>query len=270
MNIEAANRVAPERVAAGPDGLSCLCSAPINPGANTTVLVAVHGVQRLAEDYFDAFAPLVRSIDGLLLVPIFDRDRFPDYQRLGRPDRGRRADLALLNLLPEVFEQFGLNDRPVHLFGHSGGGQFVHRFVMAHPRHVSRYVVSAAGWYTFPDETHSYPRGMNRPLDGTTAFQASDFLKIPGCVFIGTHDRRSGPNLRRSDAIDHQQGVTRHDRAYRWAAAMNELAINKGLSPPLRICEFRDAGHNFKGLIRNANAHVAAWSFLTENATRRS
>lgn len=268
MNVGAEKRPAPVRIAAGPDGLNCLCSAPLDPGPNTPVLVAVHGVHRLAEDYFDAFAPLVRANDGLLLVPIFDTERFPDYQRLGRPDRGRRADLALLSLLPDALDGFGLNDRPVYLFGHSGGGQFVHRFVMAHPRHVSRYVVSAAGWYTFPDDTHAYPRGTNGPLDTSTSFRPGDFLTVPGCVFIGTHDRRSGPNLRRSTAIDQQQGVTRHDRAYRWTATMNELAIDRGLSPPLSICEFRNAGHNFKGLVRNANAHVAAWSFLTERTAQ--
>lgn len=270
MNVGVANPFVPVRVAAGPDGLSCLCSAPMDPGANTPVLVAVHGVHRQAEDYFDAFAPLVRVSDGLLLVPIFDQDRFPDYQRLGRPDRGRRADLALLSLLAEAFDWFGLNDRPVYLFGHSGGGQFVHRFVMAHPQRVSRYVVSAAGWYTFPDDTHSYPRGTNGPLDAAAAFQAGDFLRVPGCVFIGTHDRRSGPNLRRSDAIDQQQGATRHDRAYRWTAAMNELAIDRGLPAPVAIREFHNAGHNFKGLVRRAHAHVAAWSFLNHPEAQRS
>ena len=41
------------------------------------------------------------------------------------------------------------------MFGHSAGGQFVHRFVQFKPNSRVNYAISAnAGWYTVPDTTH--------------------------------------------------------------------------------------------------------------------
>ena len=70
----------------------------------------------------------------IVIAPLFDAAGFPDYQRLGRRGLGSRADLALIALVDDVLSSRGLQSRKLHLFGHSGGAQFTHRFVIAHSR----------------------------------------------------------------------------------------------------------------------------------------
>ena len=47
-----------------------------------------------------------------------------------------------------------------HLYGHSGGGQFVVRFIIFHPQLVSKVAASSAGSYAFPDYNINYPYGL--------------------------------------------------------------------------------------------------------------
>lgn len=247
----------------GENGLYLDLSA--RPGPDTFILVSVHGVHRRAQEHLDAFGPPIRAMGGCLCTPLFARDRFPDYQRLGRPGRGLRADLALLDALRQRLHACGLAGAKIHLFGHSGGGQFVHRFVMAHPESVASYALSAPGWYTFPDEGIAYPKGLAAPPPGIAALQPDRFLRVPGCVFVGANDTRHGPTLRRQEDIDCQQGGTRLERARRWVNAMNRSAVERGLQEPLRIYELAGAGHSFQGLVRRAHLQDKVLHFLTQH-----
>ncbi len=244
-------------------GLRCLFQAPTRPAQDAPVLVAVHGISRNVENHFDAFAALAETAGWFLVVPLFDALRFPDYQRLGRPGRSERADLSMLALLSHLASRHGFSDRSIHLFGHSGGAQFVHRFVMAHPDRVSRYAISAAGWYTFPDPSLNYPHGLaHLPLD-CGPLLPDEFLRIPGRVFVGDRDCRRGPSVRRTPQVDAHQGLTRLERAQRWTAAMNARAGAMNLAAPLQLQRLPDAGHSFKGLVRRAGLNRHAWQFLT-------
>src|SRR5256885_13162852 len=64
-----------------------------------------------------------------------------------------------------------------------------HRFVMVHPHHVARYAISAAGWYTFPDESLGYPCGLARGAARGELLRLSDSLRIQGAVFVASADR---------------------------------------------------------------------------------
>lgn len=253
------------RLDAGMDPESFCFELPDRPGPNTFILVSVHGVHRRAQEHFDAFAPAIRAMGGCLCTPLFSRDAFPDYQRLGRPGRGLRADLALLDALRQRLRPYGLEDAKIHLFGHSGGGQFVHRFVMVHPESVASYALSAPGWYTFPDELTNYPKGLAAPPGGMAALQLDRFLRVPGCVFVGANDTRRGTTLRRHEDIDRQQGQTRLERARRWVAAMNRSAGERGLGKAIQLHELADAGHSFQGLVRRAHLHDKVLQFLTQH-----
>ena len=52
------------------------------------------------------------------------------------------------------------------IFGHSAGGQFVHRYVMYKPNaRYDKIIASASGWYTETDLNISFPYGfMESPL----------------------------------------------------------------------------------------------------------
>ncbi|HET8996902.1 MAG TPA: hypothetical protein VFN42_09560 [Acetobacteraceae bacterium] len=228
----------------------------------TPLLVCVHGISRNAEEHLSNFAPLAAAHGVAVLTPVFAPAPFPDYQRLGRQGRGLRADLVLRAMLDRLGEQCGLAPERIHLFGHSGGAQFVHRYAMAYPTQVARYVVSAAGWYTLPDCSLPYPFGtaLDWNLPGI-AFDPSAYLRVPGAVLVGTKDRRRGTTLRQAPFLDAAQGRTRIERAKHWVAAMNAAATARGLLPPLSFELVPGAGHRF-GEMAVQGAAARAFNFL--------
>ncbi len=226
-------------------------------------LVAVHGISRNDAEIAEEFAPLADRYDSVLVVPRFDAHAFPDYQRLGR--RGPAADRALQRLLDRLIAQGTIAPGKVFLFGHSGGAQFVHRFAMAHPARVARYVASAAGWYTLPDPELAFPFGIGACAERPDlAFRPEAFLAVPGQVLVGARDVRTGPSLRRSGTLDAAQGTTRLQRARHFVAAMEQAAAARGMAAPLRLATVADAAHRFSGLARRGGIVALAGAALFE------
>ncbi|OIQ85182.1 hypothetical protein GALL_329740 [mine drainage metagenome] len=235
--------------------------------AGAGLLVAVHGVRRNAAEQWDAFAEQARQAPCHLLVPCFDEKSYPDYQRLGRPERGQRADLHLIALVARLADQHGFDPADLRLFGHSGGAQFVHRFVMAHPELVHRYALSAAGWYTFPDDTLDYPLGTHHLPARFPRFDPQRYLRVPGRVFVGEREHAQSPLLRRGDAVDTAQGCDRRDRARRWVGAMREAARTHAMPPVLDLVELPDAAHSFRAMVKRTAlaARVIDYLFPTDS-----
>ena len=219
---------------------------PRHGGVGARVFVTVHGVSRNAEEHARLFAPLAESYGVVLVAPVFSEADFPSYQRLGRKDDEERADVALDHIIDEVRNLIGAETRKLYLFGHSGGGQFVHRYAMLHPDHVARYVVSAAGWYTFPDASLAYPLGIgsNDQYPGL-AFDAAEFLRVPACVMVGGRDVHREESLNTSRSINAQQGHTRLVRAELWVSAMSSAAQALGLDTTYTLDVVPRADHLF-------------------------
>lgn len=231
-------------------------SAPQNP----PVLVVVHGLSRDAQEQVDQFRPFAEQHGFVLIAPHFTEADYPDFQRLGRRGRGLRADLALQNLLSNLpFESAG---EGVFLFGYSGGAQFAHRFLMAHPEQVKAAVVAAAGWYTLPDAAVAYPYGLR--IDGSlpaVRLRPGQFLKVPVLTLVGEDDTERDENLRRSRSLDKQQGRTRVDRATRWVDKMGAAAQRHDLNTVYRLAVLNNAGHSFEDCMR-AGMGKAVFKFI--------
>ena len=70
-----------------------------------------------------------------------------------------RSDLKLI----EIFEFFNKNlmrREKFHLYGHSGGGQFVQRFITFHPELIDKVAASSPGTFAFPRRDKNYPWGL--------------------------------------------------------------------------------------------------------------
>jgi len=209
------------------------------------VLVAVHGISRNAHQQAVVFSSLCDARGAVLLVPVFTKEQHKDYQRLGRKGRGPRVDLLLHRYLSEVALLCGADVTQIRLFGFSGGAQFAHRYLLAHPHRVARAVVAASGWYTFPDRMRRYPYGlrMGRSLQGVH-FSPEQFLRVPIKVLIGDRDT-GATNLRSIPHLDEQQGANRVERARRWVAAMRAAASAYGLRRRVSLTEVPGIDHSF-------------------------
>jgi pimeloyl-ACP methyl ester carboxylesterase len=233
---------------------------PKQTAANPRIFVSVHGISRNAREHAKRYAALAESYGVVLVAPEFPADRFPDYQRLGRADRSERADLVLARVVAEVARETGAGGDQVWLFGYSGGGQFVHRYAMAYPERVAGYVVGAAGWYTFPDATLRFPRGIKKNSDlEDIRFDPDRFLKVPGAVVVGERDVHPGTALRKTREVEEQQGATRFERGERWVAAMNEAAAARGLPAHYVFHELSRSPHSFTKSMQRGD--MGQWVF---------
>ncbi|HKA58104.1 MAG TPA: hypothetical protein VKD28_05780 [Gemmatimonadales bacterium] len=233
------------RAAASDPTQEYLLYVPRDAAPGAPVMVSVHGISRNATKHPVIFAEMCEKLGVVMVVPIFKKDAHRDYQRLGRKGRGKRADLLLHRLLAEVTSLSGADVTRIHLFGFSGGGQFAHRYAMAHPHRVAKVVVAAAGWYTFPDPQQRFPYGIRqvRALEGI-AFDPEAFLRVPMRVLVGSLDTTM-ENTRNTARTVAQQGATRLDRARRWVTAMQDAATALGLEPQVTLAEVPDIGHSF-------------------------
>lgn len=217
----------------------------VSPGAG--ILVSVHGISRNADEHLALFRPLAEAAGLVLLVPEFPSDRFPHYQRLQVSADGQRPDRLLLQAVRELATRTGADRRRLHLFGYSGGAQFVHRFVMRHPTRVRSYALGAAGWYTLPDPALRFPYGLaysRRWRNG--GFDPAALLRVPGLVLVGERERADSSALRTTGRTVMAQGDDRRARARCWVQAMADAANTHDLPAPVRYAELPRAGHSFQ------------------------
>jgi pimeloyl-ACP methyl ester carboxylesterase len=219
--------------------------------ADAPVLVSVHGISRNAHHQARIFASMCDERGVVLLVPIFTPDRHKDYQRLGRRGRGERTDVVLNDCLAELAFLTGADVAQIRLFGFSGGAQFAHRYLMAHPERVAHGVFAAAGWYTFPDDSQRFPYGTRstRALRGVT-FNPERFLRVPIDVLVGERDLES-TNLRRTPRADAQQGTNRLERARNWVAAMRAAASVYRIDARVELTVVPGVDHSFDRFCRD-------------------
>ena len=251
------------RLPPGARGLPGWAYVPELAPARGPVLVAVHGISRNAREQVETFRPTAMRLGWPLVAPEFGEVDFPDYQRLGRVGRGPRADLALDDLLATLAERFRLEPQRLALFGYSAGGQFVHRYAMAHPERVRAAVVAAPGWFTLPDPRRSYPQGLRvgAELPGVRLAPV-EFLKVPMLVAVGSRDVERDESLRRTPGIDRRQGHTRVERAARFVEAMTTAARQAGVPGRIGLRSLEGAGHGFPdgvaaGVVEMAEAFLA-------------
>lgn len=203
-------------------------SAPPDP-ASAQVLVVLHGLNRDGRAHRDDWARVLGGRNVLVLVPEFAASGYPAYN-LGDVTDARGAvrgpdqwDFLMVEaLFDRVVADVGGDAAAGYLlFGFSGGGQFVHRFVELMPRQRARVAVAAnAGWYTMPDDALPFPHGL-----GGLPVQVAGLQRAFGTnlvVLLGGRDSDPrDPSLQRDPRTD-RQGVQRLERGrtfFRQAAA---------------------------------------------------
>ena len=238
---------------------------PESAGPRARLLVLVHGISEAPRQHVERFSHLAERHGVVLVAPHFARPAFRDYQRLGRVGRGARADDALDRLLDDVARRGHARTGRVFLCGYSGGGQFAHRYAMAHPSRVAAAVISSAGWYTFPDRKRRYPFGTRGQRDLPGARLDPDaFLRIPFLVTVGERDVERDASLRQTPGVDRRQGLHRVERAERWVAAMARAARQRGLPAPATCQTLTGVGHSFTDNVDRGALGEIAFDFLFE------
>lgn len=127
------------------------------PGAHRTakaplpLTVVVHGTQRMAERYRDAYRGFAEEHGTVVLAPLFpagigEPGDLHGFKRLSF--HGVRFDRVLLDIVDEVARRYRVDATKFALHGFSGGGQFVHRFAYLHARRLAALSIGAPGRVT--------------------------------------------------------------------------------------------------------------------------
>ena len=180
-----------------PDGFS----------AETPVVFVLHGMSRTPKNYRDHWRTYAQRYGFIILAPDFSKELFPGRTySLGNifavPEKGQRdaqgpgaknpQALWSYRAVDKLFADFAATREKTaqsryYLFGHSAGGQFVHRMPAFLPDAKVKMAIAAnSGWYSLPDLDKDWPYGFKNT--GLTTDDMKRYLSLPLVVLLGEND----------------------------------------------------------------------------------
>jgi hypothetical protein len=217
------------------------------------VLFVHHGVGRNGRDYRDYWLPHVDPGAMLVIAIEFPEASFPQYLCYnfgnlhaadGTPNPRRQWTFGIdINLFDTLRSQGITTTSRYGLFGHSAGGQYVHRMLSFGYRDQVAVAVSAnAGTYAMPDLATAWPWGL-----GATEVTADDLrtlLAFPLTVMAGTADTKTTGRFFPNGPKSLKQGPTRHARAHTYLRTGQQAAADLGVALAWRVVDVPDVGHD--------------------------
>jgi len=235
--------------------------------ADTPVLLVHHGVGRNGADYRDYWMKLVDEAGVLAIAIEFSEAAFPTHRWYHFGNLHNADDTAN----PRAQWTYGIDARLFDalraqgvttcdrygLFGHSAGGQFVHRMLSFGFRDRVAVAVSAnAGTYAMPDLEIPWPFGLGETDVDPPALRS--FLGFPITVLTGTHDIKTTGRFFPKGPRSMRQGPHRHARAHTYVRAGHEAAQALRARCAWTVIDVPDVGHDGERMSIAAAPIIAA------------
>ncbi|SFC07854.1 hypothetical protein SAMN05216344_108132 [Polaromonas sp. OV174] len=202
------------------------------------VVVVQHGVLRNGDDYRDFWIDAADKHKVLIVAPTFGNEDWPGVESY---NNGRIHDESGLlrptaswtyAICARVFADLraaGITSREqAYLFGHSAGGQFVHRLLSSQPHSPwARVAAGNPGWYTLPTLAQPYPEGL-----GGVALSEAHLLRLlayPLTLLAGDQDTETNDPHLPSEPAALRQGPQRFARARHYFEAGKREAASRGV-----------------------------------------
>jgi poly(3-hydroxybutyrate) depolymerase len=191
----------------------------LKPSAAPIVFV-MHGHGKNAKGYRDTWIEHADKYQFMVVAPLFDKEQWggADYSYasvVAKDGKLQAASMWSFNLIEHLFDLIkrstGNQNSTYFIYGHSEGGQFVHRLVLFLPEaRYARAVAANPGWYTMPTFDVKFPYG----LDGSPATEASLKKSLGREFVLMLGDRDTDPNHKdlRKTPEAMAQGVNRFER----------------------------------------------------------
>ena len=250
---------------ANPD-IQIYYSVPPTISKKTKIMFIIHGASRKAERNLNNWLPLLEGRDVVVIAPEFSKEFYNEYAYLmkttktGRVLKDRSRDLE--SSLGDIFNFFSsklkISTKKFRLYGHSGGSQFVHRYLLlGDETRVGKVAMANAGFYTFADPVIKYPFGIKNME--VTDKRLQWFLSLKGGVFLGGEDNNpkhvSLPSMRKAK----KQGNHRLERGTNFFNHLVKLGVKKNMPFRWRYHVVQGVSHD------NAGMRLAAADFLLED-----
>ncbi len=243
---------------------------PNEINSNTRMLFVFHGAGRNASDYRDALINPSNLQNFIVIAPEFSAENFSGgngynlgnvFQNGDNPSPetlNNESDWAF-SIIEPMFDtirlQLNYQSNTYDLYGHSAGGQFVHRLLMFKPGvRADKIVASASGWYTTVNNAVSFPHGFrNSPLENLS-LQGLFSRKIH--IQVGANDDNPNDAGLRRDAQTDIQGNNRRARAIYFFNDAQNRANSLQIPFAWSFREIPNANHDFE------TASIQAAQFL--------
>lgn len=248
-----------EQVTLGHDVVEVHYYKPANYNAGA-LLVSFHGLSRNVIGYVDATTSLADQHGWLVVAPLFDARRFPNwrYQGNGITRQNRKVtsgeiamephaqwtSTLIQQLIEHVRAAEGHGNLPYYLLGHSAGAQIANRIAAFVEQGAIRVVVANPSSYVWPSLEERFPYGFGA-LPTSLADEAAlrRYLAQPVTLFLGTADTKVTPDLDVLPAAM-RQGANRHERGRNVFRAAQSMAHEKGWPFNWNLVEAPGVGHS--------------------------
>jgi poly(3-hydroxybutyrate) depolymerase len=237
---------------------------------DSPVVLVIHGRGRNGADYRDWWVESSERHGALIVTPEFSERHYPhpdayNYGGMFSPDRrlNPRAEW-LWSVIDQVFEEArrraASRAERYSLFGHSAGGQVVHRLAtFGWSQRIERAIAANSGAYTMPELQAEFPYG----LGGTGSDEATlrALLARPLMVLLGEADNDPNHDQLPREPAAMKQGPHRFARGHHYFEAGKRAAERLGVSFGWRLATVPGADHSGKLM-----SPAAARHFFEENA----
>ena len=217
------------------------------------VVIVQHGVMRNGDDYRDFWVEAADKHKLLIVAPTFSNEIWPGtesynnglaYTAMGNPRHVDGWSYALpARVVADLVAAELVDGNHTYLFGHSAGGQFVHR-LMSSQSHAPWKAVTIGnpGWYTLPTMERKFPEGLGGV--GLTEQHLEHLLSYPMTILAGDRDIETQGEHLPSDPPAMAQGPHRHARAHNYLAAGQAEAQRRGIACNWTLHSVPGVGHD--------------------------
>ena len=216
------------------------------------ILFIFPGTDRNADDYLETWITLADQKGVMVFAFEFSVDYYPmstNYQTgfiLDENGNLNNEDVWTFSVIEPVFDFIKTNlvnnTNSYNMFGHSAGGQFVHRFVQFKPNSRVNYAISAnAGWYTVPDTSVDFPYGLKNTGISNEDLQNS-FLKNLE-IHLGQNDNNPNDPALRKTLEANIQGLHRLSRGRYFVNQSDSISQSLNFPSSWVKKELENVGH---------------------------
>ncbi|HEX4944903.1 MAG TPA: hypothetical protein VFV55_11160 [Usitatibacteraceae bacterium] len=226
---------------------------PAAHGPDDPVVLVQHGVKRNGDEYRDFWIEAAEKHRLLIVATTFGDEAFPKPENYNNgsvvaPDGSvRPREDWLYAILPRVVEALragGVTRRArVRLFGHSAGGQFVHRLLATQDHSIYEAAMPAnPGWYTLPTLDRPFPEGLGGL--GLGRNDLARWFAYPMTILAGDRDIDTADEHlpRNPEAL--AQGPTRFARAHFFHDMAHREAARLGVACRWTLVTIPGVGHD--------------------------
>ena len=235
---------------------------PENWKNNDRIIFVMHGGGRNADDYLDAWKIIAEEQNILVLAPEFankfSKYNTNDYQEgnlftfFGTSNpKEEWAYTVIENIFDHVKETNDIKNESYDLFGHSAGGQFVHRMILLMPEaRINKAIAANAGFYTLPIENLEYPYGLKNTQISSNTIQKSFEKQL--IILLGENDNDPSLGTFRETDLAMQQGEHRLARGLNFYKTAFNLAEKKSWDFNWKVDTIKNVGHNYREMSKQA------------------